>query len=230
MIDTKRYYALSGIAILLVVSISLISFLLPEQAEILITGKATSTVYIRQLPPETCNIDFEEGWNFVSFYCEFGVDPLEDTLVNESNETLDFSAIFTYTASDTDDPWKSYNGSLPNYTVQQINKIDRRKGYWIYMNKEETYYKEGANFDYTAIGLQEGWNLIGYPTKNPKNITFVLSSVIDNYTRTESYQYINGTGVWLYHDAPNSGTMYEMEPKKAYWVNLNESGGIIVNW
>lgn len=230
MIETKKFCTLTAIAILLVVSISFLSFYIAEETENLITGDATARAYIIPLPPENCSIDLREGWNFVSFYCEIGDFPINETLIDENNNTISYSKIFAYDSTKVNDPWISYNPSLPNYTTQQLDEISREHGYWIYMNTSDTYSKEGLNFDETPITLTQGWNLIGYPTKNSKNITEVFSTITDYYNRTESYQYLGNVGVWLFHMPPNTGTLFEMEPKIAYWVQVNETTGVTVNW
>lgn len=221
MIERKRFVMLSTIALLVITSTTLLSFIIGGGQTNLITGRATSTAYILETPPENCTTFLRQGYNFVSFYCETGDLPFNQSLVNQSNNTLNYQKIFSYSPSSTNDFWKSYNPGLPDYVKQDLKKLDRRAGYWLYMNNSDTYFREGRRFFETEISLvnsYQGWNLIGYPNNESANITEFLASIEGNYSRIESYQDYNGTYLWLIYDLTNNSNLTQFDPMKAYWI------------
>lgn len=225
MINKKRFFTQAFIALTLVLLISGIAFIGKNG----ITGFVTTKVYIFETPPANCSVELHAGKNFVSFFCTPG-GTLNETLTDANNNSINFTSIFTYSPG-TNDTWKSYNPSLPNWTVQDDILLTRRAGYWIIMNHSETYQKEGYKFYNTNIGLKNGWNLIGYPTSVTKNITDALSQIDGKYSAVESYQRINGTDQWLVY-VPNgsSNTLDYLEPMHAYWINTTQDTSITINW
>ena len=90
-----------------------------------------TTVNVSQANITVCNFTLSQGWNLVSFFCWYK--NMNRTVALEPIDGK-YAAVFSYDSSDTADPWKSYNPSLPNWAVQDLNSMSRQKGYWIYMN------------------------------------------------------------------------------------------------
>ena len=230
MIIEKRNRKVIAIASILMITLSFAAFLIGEKAEQAITGKVTSRVFIMELPPSNCSLNLRQGWNMASFHCELGIKTINKTLVDQNNNTLNYYAIFEYQSNNQTDKWKSYNPFLPNWTVQQISTITRFPGYWIYMNSSGTYTRVGYQFESTSISLNEGWNLIGYPSENEINITNGFQTINGYFDRVESYQYNNSIGEWLIYIPGENETLTKLEPMKAYWINVTNSTSWVVTW
>ena len=228
----KNTIIISGLAALLILGLGITSFMVAERLENSITGKAIATAYIYQSPPEVCSVFLDEGLNLVSFNCEDQIGPLNKSLSDANNNTLDFIAVFSYKPNNPLDAWDSYNPHLPNYTIQTIDHLDRRKAYWVIMNTSGTYSKDGLEFGSTTLSLAQGWNFIGYPSGTTRNITEVLDSINGSYERVETYKRINpgDPKEWVEHIPPSSGNLTEMIPMEGYWIYMNESRSLVINW
>lgn len=225
MIERKKSIMLSIIATLLILGIGSIAFLLGEQIDYALTGKVTTTVYVQRALPAECKVALKEGMNFVSFFCQPSNENLDQALTNETNHSLNYTHIFSHT-NNPDDPWTSYKKGLPNYTIQQLDTIDRYNSYYIYMNSSGNYSKTGFSFSSTTIPLKTGWNLVGYPSDYSKDITNALEDISGNYQRVESYV----DDSWIYHTSSGGGTLKNMTPMHGYWIYVDSDENWVVNW
>lgn len=225
MIPRKRYVGLAIASFMLIIAISGIAFYLGPPTEKLL-GNTLAQVYVNPLPASNCSLILEQGKNLVSFYCELGVYHPNTALVDQNNQTLDYYAVFSYDSTDPDDHWISYNPDLPNWTKQELSVIDRKTGYWVIMNSTQTYSKEGVEFSSTDIPIRSGWNLVGYPTSESRNITLALNSIDGSYTIVETLQ----NGSWKIYTPGTGGTLEYMEPYEAYWINGTTPDTWSVNW
>jgi hypothetical protein len=209
-----------------------------------ITGNYLVNTKVEVLPVllKNCSFHLYPGWNMVSFYC-LGMFADRDSVLTSVSDSYD--SIFMYDAFDTIDPWKSYNPSLPSWTVQQLSNIDRVSGYWIYMYDNADFYYGGKYSD-SLIILNKGWNFVGYPNTNPTNVNVSLSSVpfttVKNYVNTKSVidvcQNISGnitctyttvTDTWLIHvNGSSSNTLNEFETYSGYWLNVSSNSQWVI--
>jgi hypothetical protein len=189
---------------------------------------------------KNCSFHLYPGWNMVSFYC-LGLFAERDSVLNSVSGS--YGAIFEYNSFDSEDPWKSYNPSLPNWTVQQLTDMDRISGYWVYMYDDANFYYGGKYSD-SIILLNTGWNFVGYPNTNAANITTSLNntpfSVVKNYINTNitticdnttgnmtgnitgNCSYNITTDTWLVHiNGGSSNTLEQFETYKGYWLNVS---------
>jgi hypothetical protein len=217
-----------SLAIVLVISIAILSFMLPDDLHDLISGKVTAQAYISYTPPKNCTVDLYEGVNMVSFYCEALDTPVNESLVNFNETSLDYYAIFRYDSNTAFDHWSSYKPGLPSWAKQDLNTISRRNGYAIIMNSEGTYYREGYAYLSTQIPLYAGWNFIGYPFDENETINNVLAQINGKYTRVEAYRTIEGSGNWLLYLPGTGGTLTVMVPMEGYWILMNENATLVV--
>jgi len=182
----------------------------------IISSNAVVNTRVNILPAEqkNCSVQLSTGWNMVSFYC-LGLFNERSIVLQSVSES--YGAIFKYQSSDVTDPWKSYNPNLPNWTVQQLNYMDRTSGYWIYMTNDTTFFYSGV-YSNSVIPLYSGWNFVGYPNLNSTNISVALSeisfSVVDYYNKS--------TGTWLvYYYGGSSNTLNNFNTYKGYWINVS---------
>ncbi|GIU69985.1 MAG: hypothetical protein KatS3mg002_1221 [Candidatus Woesearchaeota archaeon] len=186
-----------------------------------ITGKDVYTrVEIIGILPSECNFNLTQGWNYVSFHCIASSVPREQVLMNISGN---YSKIFTYTAFDTADPWKSYNPDLPNWTVQQLNYMGRTSGYIILMNNDKEYIFEGHKRS-SVVQLKPGWNLVGYPSNISRSINDSLSGL--SYNMVLTYE----NNIMLYYvPGWSNNTLLNFTPNKAYWINSSALQNWLIN-
>ncbi len=215
-------------ALVFVVAITFVSFILPSEMHDFISGKVTAQAYIYYTPPENCSVDLMQGINIVSFYCETLETPVNESLVGLNKTKLNYYAIFMYDSTNLNDSWSSYKPDLPTWATQSLNSISRKKGYTIIMNEQGMYYKEGYAYHNTQIQLYTGWNFIGYPTDEIRNVTDVLAQIEGKYTRVETYRTIAVNGEWLLYMPGAEGNLTVMIPMEGYWILMNESASLVV--
>jgi len=225
-ISQKKLYTISGLSLVLIIVLAGFSFFLAPPATDKITGWSTSKVYVLSTPPTNCTTYLGTGLNFVSFFCELGYYPINETLKDINNNTIEYYAIWSYNPNNPDDPWDISNPSLPNYTVQELSTIDRYHGYWIKMNSANTYFTTGYKFPDTSTPLRAGWNLIGYPSGVAKDINESLQTINTSFTELHSYN----SGSWLIFNNETGGNISIMEPMKAYWINMSINDTWYVDW
>lgn len=208
---------------LLVLSIVVLFNDIPDSS---ITGYDVVNTKVELFPTQfkNCTFQLNPGWNMVSFYC-FGM-YVERGRALASIENS-YESIFEYTTNDLTDPWKSYTISLPNWTVQQLNYMDRISGYWIYMIDNATFEYSGVYSD-SKIYLYDGWNLVGYPLINASNIndslTDISYSMVKYYNNTANIDtnYTSSNDTWLiYVKNGSNNTLNNFETYKGYWINVS---------
>ncbi|MBU1005929.1 MAG: thrombospondin type 3 repeat-containing protein [Nanoarchaeota archaeon] len=145
------------------------------------------------------NLSLTTGWNLISF-------PLN--LINKSISSIfmgiNYSKIFYYNSS-----WIELNDN---------SEINESYGYWVNSLESQTLEIEGNEFNKTSISLNQGRNLIGYPSLNTSNVTDFFRDI--NITNVFAY---NGT--WLsYNPSRNDSlnTLKQMKPGYGYWVNAKQ--------
>lgn len=189
-------------------------------------GSVTTLVNISRSAPSLCNFTMYQGANLVSFKCISGEFPFEYL---SENVTLNYSAIFEYNSGDKDDPWKSYNPSLPNWTRQNIavsgEYVSGSKGYWIFINHKTDYLLNGYKNSKSSISLNKGWNLIGFPREYNSSTNDAFFNIKNNITIVLQYKYddLTGIGQWYTYKPGIIDEINYIEPEYGYWINVTES-------
>jgi hypothetical protein len=178
-------------------------------------------VQIMPAESKNCSFHLKEGWNLVSFFC------LSNSVSTRyALESLNgsYDKIFSYASTDSVDPWKSYNPSLPDWAVQQLEYVSRIPGYWIYINNETDYIYVGYE-KYTFVPLYPGWNLVGYASLTNHTINDSLFDI--QFTTIKTYDTF--TGVYpIYIVNATNNTLEYLETYKGYWINSSASQNWIV--
>jgi len=227
VIKLKKDITLLLILIVLILLAVVFIFSSPIFLEVInkITGNTVTSAYIYETPPENCTVELQEGMNIVSFYCETGVGTINESFTNASNESLNYSYFFRYNPTDRNDSWDSYNPSLPDWVVQGFDRLNRKEGYYVYMNENGTYFREGLRFTTTSIKLYAGWNYVGYPSIETRNVTSALESIKNDFTRVVAYD--EG---WLTYDNITGGDLEYFVPGKGYWINVTKDVYWVLTW
>ena len=99
---------------------------------------AADTLSLTGGHPLETTIDLYEGWNLVG-YPSVTSKPV-GTVLNEISGK--YSLVWQYKATDTADPWKAFNPSVPT-SLNDLNNMEPGYGYWIYMTEDATLIVEG---------------------------------------------------------------------------------------
>jgi hypothetical protein len=206
------------ILVYLAATFMLYDIILKPQMNKISGAVVSSTVNVSRGLPINCNFTIYEGENLISFHCLSGFYPI-DFLLRDLDST--YESMFGYDITNTADPWKSYNPSLPDWAVQDLLLVEARNGYWIMMNQNYSYNFEGIQNSNSQIKLYKGWNLIGYPKDTINSPEIIFASIYGSYNMILQYKKFNNT--WYYY-VPNdiSSTLTLIEPDYGYWINMTE--------
>lgn len=121
---------------------------------------------------------FKEGWNLVSLPTVQSDTTLQAVLQSIEG---DYNAVQWYDALDTNDPWKHYQTIKPSH-MNDLKNLNHTIGFWIHINVSGGTLLPtiGESPTATNISLNQGWNLVGYPSFSNKNIATALNNLIFN--------------------------------------------------
>jgi len=170
---------------------------------------------------QTCYLVLYEGWNLISLPCDTDNKSISYVL---NDIWYNYTSIHWYDASDAEDPWKSYNPSMPVWVVQDLYNFSYKSGYWIRMEANTSMSINGTRDSFVEIPLYGGWNLIGYPVNESKNITEALKTIGGKYSSVHLY---NATDILDHWKAFNPyinlslNDLKSMIPYYGYWINVS---------
>ena len=167
------------------------------------------------------------SWVFVSF--PYVMSGLIETVLDDSDITsgtgTQWDIAKWYNASDTNDPWKTYNKNNPP-GLNDLIIIDNTMGVWLHLTATDGTLSTGATGTYSvvpvSINLYAGWNLVGFPTANNEFADAALAGT--GATWIAAWQlaapYVLDTS-----DLPNA----PMTEGEAYWVYVGTDTTWIVD-
>jgi hypothetical protein len=226
---TSTKLILTALIIMFTVSFSFVLFDIIEPR---ITGNALvgTTLIITDINDLDCDINFEPGWNLVSFPCmsdEYEMEQFFNYSINDTNSSTFYDTIKYYYVLDKSDPWKSYKHDLPNWTVQDYVTVSRSKGYWIYVQNSSTFFFNGTLRTPTSNDLKEGWNLIGYPSLNSKTMNDTFGELIPDFDFVEVYNVTDTSDPWkqwTWNSSLTSNQDVNYTNKfLGYWIFMHEN-------
>ncbi|RLE43116.1 hypothetical protein DRJ48_01745 [Candidatus Woesearchaeota archaeon] len=187
----------------------------------MLTSKVTTVLTVVERQPANCSFNLSAGWNLIGLSCE-PRDPAPATLVNESGNNI--ISIHKY-EPDSSDKWKVYNPNLPWWVVQDLTKLSRADGYWVRAKEDGFVDFNGSLTVPTYIQLVRGWNLVGYPHIETRNISVALASISGKYTIV--YSYNESSAEWLVYRPDSDWGIQELKWLKqsdGLWVNMSDEG------
>ncbi len=122
----------------------------------------------------------------------------------------DFSKLTLFPSSSSN-AFEYANGYL------QRDTLANTKGYWLKFPQKETIKMFGASLTSSSIPVAQGWNMIGaisYPVTSTGVVAFepvIIQSSFFGYSGTTGYTVAD-----------------TLEPGKAYWVKVSESGDLFM--
>jgi len=167
------------------------------------TNKVNITIV--ELLYEIFSINLLEGWNLISVPLKLNNNSLGYAL---SSIEGNYGTVFSYGS------WEQLDSdSIVNETI----------GLWVKMLVEDNLTINGVLPVNPLFNLKQGYNLIGYPSLEEKNISHVFADVSDNLINVWMYE--NYT--WKSFDPKKTlNTIETVKPGFGYWVKVNES----VSW
>ena len=173
-------------------------------------------VFNADLPPvEDVVVELTTGWNLISLYMQpvdAGLSSVLSTIEGK------YDSIWAYDA--VAGKWQKYEPDGLSF-LNDLNKIEAGKGYWVMMNQPGTLVTQGTP-PASTIQLKAGWNLIGYNSQSPISISDYLSIVAD--TCNAIWTYDSGAGQWLRYDADAPSflnSLNDLKPGSGYWVDVS---------
>ena len=163
------------------------------------------------IPAGQWPIDLYEGWNLISL-------PLQP------QPNTDPGSVLSYIDGDYDlvcayDPETGWSIYVPG-GVNDLDKMEAGKGYWIKMNKQRNLIIHGAAPEETAITLTgEAWNLVGYSSTKLRSPEDCMASVADYINSVWEYSPVTSWSVYV-PDGP--GNLEFMRPGYGYWIEANQ--------
>jgi hypothetical protein len=156
--------------------------------------------------PVAQTLDLKAGWNLISFYVE-SEDMTPATLFNPIKSSL---LIIKDTTS-------IYNPDLPEF-LNSLKKIRQDKGYWVRMKEDKFLTVKGSMPKEVTINLRSGWNLIGYPVREPIALSEIFKSIINDVKLLKNLfkSYDSTLPSFL-------NTLIQMEPGDGYWVKMKKA-------
>lgn len=175
-------------------------FTLYESDNVNVEKKETEKVTITIIPEgeEFFNISLTQGWNLVS-------SPL-----NFTNITEIFKPIQSYFVS-----MFSYDGEYQKFIeidpFSDNNEIDLRYGVWVKVSENVILSITGEEFENAGLPSVSGWNLVGHPYLEEKNVADIFGSNV-------VYAY---NGSWSSY-VPNRifNSLQKLKPGYGYWVKV----------
>ncbi|MFH1641756.1 MAG: hypothetical protein ABIC04_02560 [Nanoarchaeota archaeon] len=191
-----------------------------------IWGAVVARVYITgTLTDHNCSGSYEKGWNLISIACI----PTNTSVFNMfSSLENNYTSVHGYNTGDANDPWKTYNPSMPAWVVQDLEEISEENGYFINMNNKSAFYLNGTLLVPNTITYGKGWNLIGYPAQNSKGVVEALSTIQGSYSVIFGYNSINKT-YYFYNASFADGTLEYVIPGYGYWINMTIEDELFVS-
>jgi hypothetical protein len=161
------------------------------------------------------SISLSSGWNLISL----PVQPADtSTAAVLSSINGRYGAVYAY-----DSGSGSYRQYIPGESGNNLTQMEAGRGYWVYMTEGGTLRVRG-NAATGAISLVEGWNLVGFNSRESQSASSALSSIESRIlavygfdTSANRYrEYLPGTG----------GDLSTLDPGRGYWIYATEN----VSW
>ena len=194
-----------------------------------VTGKpiVNTTLYVYTFNESICNQRFEDGWNLVSFPC-LANDLPTDLVFQDLNVSFNLR---TYIASDSVDPWKGYNPSLPSWVINDLSDVSRESGYWVYVTNTTLFVFNNSLRTPTSIALVPGWNLVGYPSRSDQDMDSTFNQLIPNFDYVYLYN-ASDTDKWKEYtwnsSLPSNQDLNYTVRYYGYWIFMLNADTLLI--
>ncbi|MGQ9609383.1 MAG: T9SS type A sorting domain-containing protein [bacterium] len=154
-------------------------------------------------------IPLNAGWNLISIPVFLSENDLNNVLQSIAGK---YQSVWTY-----ENRWKRYFANAVG-TVNDLNKFEVGKGYWINMIEDSELLLKGKQIIDSPLQLNAGWNLVGYTSLLPRTVERAMSSISNRLTSVWTY---DGSWKRCIVGAPSqANTLNMMNPGMGYWINV----------
>ncbi len=189
------------------------------------TPTSTSTPTSTPVPVMTSIVQLAAGWNLISH--SWAQQSMALTEVLRPIEG-DYSLVYAYDAFNDSDPWKSYDPSRPSF-LNNLTYVDAKMGFWVLVATPSSLTLSGTAPGATNISLQQGWNLIGYPSVQDYPVSEALASISGKYTQVCAYDAFDPADVWKCYDPTQpTNDLATMGPDRGYWIVMSQNAVLSV--
>ncbi len=164
--------------------------------------------------PPTMTVSFATGWNLISL--PWLTDPTD---INDALNGLDWSRAMVY----RNGQWYTYNKDRDAKFNTGFPMVDNTAGIWVYASSSGSITENEPSITSTDILLNEGWNLIGYPSHTSGTVSDLMSGFTGAYDIVQRYDPATG-------DIVDLSAADNMEYGVGYWVHVTSAGTLTVNW
>lgn len=135
-----------------------------------------------------------------------------------------------YAADGCSGRWKVYDPADP--AGSDLTAVDPTQGFWIEMTEPAPVPAAGTLPERTTIHLCAGWNLIGFPSGEPRLVRTALSSIEGKYVRVYGFDAADTADPWeLYEVAapPWASDLEVLRPGRGYWLLATEATDLTIS-
>lgn len=151
-----------------------------------------------------------KGWNLISL----PLSPFDPTIGEVLNSIENYNVVWGYQNGN----WMEYDPDAPGSC--SLNEMDAGYGYWIEMSQADILQVGGTAADKT-VGLQEGWNLVGYNSILPASADAAFATIGNKLEIAWAFR----NGRWLMYDRNNPmlSDLDILTPGTGCWVKVSEA-------
>lgn len=198
--------------------------LVPIKVESSTSNTLSVSPYVVYLPGEalstTLNISLREGWNMVSFPFELAIEDLSQGPFSTVPENCT-RKLARYNTSKKQYEMAKKNGSGWK-SIDNLTALDESAGYFVMAWEDCSLLVELGGQQQKKIFLEEGWNLIPYPSETVRSPKEVFSNVTGQFISVFTLE----NKAWLSYSPLKPSSLNSLEimgPGQSYWVNINAS-------
>lgn len=177
-------------------------------------------VDVREILPNQVQIPLDAGWNLVSL-------PLipPDSTLTEVLSSID--GLYEIVTSYIDGQWKAFIPGKP-LPAQNLTELGVEMGIWIKMAGPGTLTVTGAAPTSTSIGLNAGYNDVGFPATSSQAIGEAMTSIAGKYEKV--LRFVDGQyQVYKPNLPPVANDFDQLDPGYGYKIKTTESCTLIIN-
>jgi hypothetical protein len=104
--------------------------------------------------------------------------------------------------------------------------VNEKMGLWIQMNNNDSLEMYGMPINSSTFYMEQRFNLIGYPSLVPRNVSSIFSNV------TEFSVFSFDDGMWYSYDSTRPiflNTLKMIKPAYGYWIKAKQNITLIIN-
>jgi len=195
--------------------------------KVLSGGRLNAFKALQKINEFIVEIPLQAGWNFISTSVE-PVDPSINAVLKDVSP--DIRVVWGY--DNVSKVWLKYSLKTKNSTLNTLDAIETKKGYWIYMNKSATLTISGRPeaLSPRSVSLYNDWNLVGFSGADNAGIDDELAKLGNDWVIvwawTSGEWYVKQTSSLNYSTIQ---PLNSLSQGKAYWIKMN-SGSRKVEW